>query len=230
MQWNRLFVLSLALSLGACTQKAAPKTSNTTKAPSTKDASSKTASKTPPKTPSKATPKVVKAGVTDSAKPDKSSDKSSDKSLSAVDWQAAGRFAKLDAAMVPESLSKALAPLKVPVLLPATPKLLASAKLKHGQTWYAVSMEDQSHGLYVQGAQTSSEGGDLKLGQEKPSASKPLITRSGQVVTLSFERFGAGYGIDIECKDPKDVRCTKDDYANQLMSILGIAGGKSSAE
>lgn len=227
MQWTRLFALLLVLSLGACTQKDAQKTSNktATKTPSTKEATTKAPPKTVPK------PTVVKKAVdvTDKSntKTDKLADNAPDKSLRAVDWKAAGRFTKLDSAMVPEALSKKLAPLKVPVLLPATPKLLAAAKLKHGQTWYAVSMEDQSHGLYVQGAQTSSEGGDLKLGQEKPSASKPLITRSGQVVTLSFERFGAGYGIDIECKDPKDVRCTKDDYANQLMSILGIAGGKS---
>ena len=146
-----------------------------------------------------------------------------------IDWAAAKRHPWLDPAMLPASAREALAEAVVPALLPAQPALLASMQVTRGPHWYAVSMDDGEHSLYIQGSRTAMEYAQIELDEAGDALTKRpyMITRTHQIVTIAFERFGAGYGIDIECRRPMDdPRCVEDDYAHALMKTLGVAGGK----
>lgn len=145
-----------------------------------------------------------------------------------IDWQAARAHAKLDGALIPDEVKAQLQDVVVPALLPANEALLASAKITKGPHWYAASMDDGQHSIYIQGSRTSVEFGQIELDKAGDALTKRpyMITRTHQIVTIAFERFGAGYGVDIECRKPMtDDRCTKDDYAHELMAAMGVAGG-----
>lgn len=145
-----------------------------------------------------------------------------------IDWEAARAHAKLDDALIPDEVKAQLQDVVVPALLPANEALLASAKITKGPHWYAASMDDGQHSIYIQGSRTSVEFGQIELDKAGDALTKRpyMITRTHQIVTIAFERFGAGYGVDIECRKPMtDERCTKDAYAHELMAAMGVAGG-----
>jgi hypothetical protein len=56
------------------------------------------------------------------------------------------------------------------------------------------------------------------------------ISRTHQIVTLSFSRFGVGYTIDVECARPmEDTRCTEDGYVKKLYESLAVLESQGGA-
>lgn len=143
-----------------------------------------------------------------------------------VDSKTANAHPKLNTQALSEALRQALGKAVVPVLLPNNPALLKRAVPTYGKHWFAVTMKDDTHSVYVQGTRTRFEFDQIELGKAGDQAlKKPYqISKTHQIITISFERFGVGYGIDIECAKPiDDERCTKEDYAHHLMTTLGVA-------
>ncbi len=156
---------------------------------------------------------------------DKRPDITTRMNLREIDWDAASAHSALAASSLDADARAALASAVVPVLLPNDPELLAKARVTTGPNWYAVSMDLGDHLVYVQGSRTSFELEQVELDRAGDDLTKRpyLLTRTHQIITMAFERFGAGYGIDIECARPMDdKRCTEDAYARTLWDKLAV--------
>ncbi len=115
----------------------------------------------------------------------------------------------------------------MPVMLPSilSASQLSVAQATTGKHWYAVSMKDEGLTVYVQGTRTQVEHAQLELSKEGDELTKQpfILSRTHAIVTLSFERFGLSYHMDIECARPlEDSRCTEDDYARSLYDSFAV--------
>lgn len=136
---------------------------------------------------------------------------------------------------LPLAQRQRLAASTLPVLLPGsmTPAQLAAGVVTTGPHWYALSSTHDGVTLYLQGTRTTVEHGQVALDEAGDEIARQpyVISRTHQITTLSFERFGLGYHLDVECARPEsDSRCTQDDYARSLhesMTLLtsSIQGG-----
>ncbi len=131
-----------------------------------------------------------------------------------------------------ESLSDAqrevVAKSPVPVLLPGAPELVSTAHMTSGPNWYAASMTAEGHSVYVQGNRGSYEYEHIALDARGDALTQRpyTITRIHQILTLSFERFGISYAIDVECLLPMDdPKCIEDDYAVGLYETMRVVRG-----
>lgn len=146
--------------------------------------------------------------------------------LRTVDWGAASRHPRVEASGA-SALADSLSDAPVPALVPDVPALLSGAVVTSGEHWYAVSMQDAEHSVYIQGARTSLVLDQVQLSPQGDEVAQAPFTlsRTHRIVTVSFERFGVGYGIDIECARPQeDARCNSESYARDLMGRLGVVG------
>lgn len=141
------------------------------------------------------------------------------------DWEAARAARRLPVAWT-QALELEGVPL--PVLLPGDEALVRGAKVTRGPHWYAASMSGDGHSVYVQGTRTTHSFGSVLLDERGDALTRApyVISRSHQILTLGFERFGVGYHIDVECAQPMaDKRCLETDYVLGLYEALGVAGG-----
>lgn len=121
-----------------------------------------------------------------------------------------------------------LADAPVPLLLPTEGELASTATVTAGPHWAAASMRGDDHTVYVQGARTWFEVPSIELDArgDELARREVLISRTHGIVTLTFERFGVGYHIDVECERPlENELCTKDDYVERLHASLAVALG-----
>lgn len=104
------------------------------------------------------------------------------------------------------------------VLVPNDPNLLAVAQFTHGQGWYAVSMRLPDHMVYVTGHSSAfvqpAMTKELKAFTATQSPSKArakgevFATITHNIPSVSVNRFGAAYLVEIECAHPQtDFRC-----------------------
>lgn len=146
-----------------------------------------------------------------------------------VDWDEVARAEKLDASALPPRSLEELEESTLPVLFPSTKaELLEDATLLAGPTWSTIRVDDGEHSIYIKGVRTSFEYPSLELSAEGDGVAQRefMISSTHQIVTLSFQRFGIGYTIDVECGAPMDdPRCTESDYAKSLYEAIAVLDG-----
>ena len=160
----------------------------------------------------------------------KTRDVTSTFSVAEVDAEALGRAPSLEPAELTSRQREKVAASPIPVLLPGDAGLRETAHLSVGAHWAAASMVGDGHTVYVQGSRGVHEVPSIELSAVGDELTrKPYsITRIHQILTISFERFGIAYHIDVECdRQMVDPRCTEDDYAIGLMEgLLVVRGGE----
>jgi hypothetical protein len=144
-----------------------------------------------------------------------------------VDWPAANGYPHISAQLLPESEREKLEQSAVPVLVPRDADVLDSAIVTLGDDWYAASLKDDGASLHIRGTRRSFDfQGDVWTPQEKALGDDYTLTRTHQLVSVSFGAFGIAYTLDVECSRPMDdVRCTEDTYVLDLANDLAVAGG-----
>ena len=145
-----------------------------------------------------------------------------------VDEAAASSAAALDAAALTDTQWEVVGRSPVPVLLPGDAGLTSAARLSAGPHWYAASMITPDHSVYIQGSRGAYEHDQVALDApgDALTARPYTITRIHQILTLSFERFGVSYAIDVECQRPMDdPKCVEDGYAVGLYESALVARG-----
>lgn len=129
---------------------------------------------------------------------------------------------------LPEGARERLARAPLPALLPGDEALLRTLNARVGQSWYTGFMALPTHSVYIMGTRTTHEHDRLELDAPGDALTQQpyVISRTHQVVTLSFTRFGLGYHIDVECAKPmSDVRCLEDDYVRRVHDSLALYKG-----
>ena len=145
-----------------------------------------------------------------------------------ADLAAVAKAPRVDPASLSAPQREVVAKSPVPVLLPGSAELVATAHLTAGPNWYAAAMTAPDHSVYVQGNRGSYEYGHIALDARGDALTRRpyTITRIHQILTLSFERFGISYAIDVECQRPMDdTKCTEDAYAVSLYEGMRVARG-----
>lgn len=149
------------------------------------------------------------------------------KRVAHIDWGAAAKHPQGALSGLTAEQRAELADAPVPALVPERPELLDAATITGGQHWYAASLDGDAHTVYVSGTRLETVVPGLELAEEQPSLKDDFrITRTVQIVSLSFNAFGAAYVIEVECANPKsDPRCVKDDYVVELANALVLPEG-----
>jgi hypothetical protein len=143
-----------------------------------------------------------------------------------VDWAAALAAPQLDAAWFSEAQRAKIARSPVPLLWPADEALVRGAHVSVGPRWAAWHVQADGVTVRMHATDALVELPELVLHEVgEAMAKRPyLITRTHQIVTVTFNRFGAGYALDVECARPMDdVRCTQDTFVSGLMERLAVA-------
>jgi hypothetical protein len=111
--------------------------------------------------------------------------------------------------------------------LPQDDQLLASVALSTGDLWYGADMNADGIHVFVHGSRGAFPI-DLKLSAEqRENIQNFTIYRSHEIVTLTFQMYGAAYRIDVECDKPtNDARCNQDAFVTQMAETLVLAGGQ----
>lgn len=149
-----------------------------------------------------------------------------------IDWAEANGYPHLSIDQLPAAEREKIATIALPVMLPSDRDLLDTAIITRGENWYAVSLKDVSDkegtaSLHLRGTRVSFDfEGDVWTDAEKAIGDTYTLTRTHQLVSVSFGAFGAAYTLDVECSRPMDdIRCTDDTYAMELANELVVAGG-----
>lgn len=143
-----------------------------------------------------------------------------------VDWAAAGAAPQLDAAWLSEAQRAKIERAPVPMLWPADEALVRAAHVSVGPRWAAWHVQADGVTVRMHATDALVELPELVLNEVgEVMARRPyLITRTHQIVTVTFNRFGAGYALDVECARPMDdARCAQDTFVSGLMERLVVA-------
>ncbi len=144
-----------------------------------------------------------------------------------LDWQAANDArVKLG---LEQGLQSQIDAVPMPVLLPRTASLSSSAFITKGPGWYAAAMDADGLNVALHGYSIAHQRPDLveEFGDEAPKPGEPRTSRTHMIVSVSFERFGASYIMEVECARPsQDARCADDRFALSLFEELVMVGGK----
>lgn len=124
-----------------------------------------------------------------------------------------------------------LAAATVPLLLPRDLSLRRDLLITHGRGWTAGSMQGDGVHISVHAHGRAHVHPTLasELARAKEAAGgegAPRTSRAHMITSVSFERFGASYVLDVECAKPgQDPRCADEGYALEIFESLVMAGG-----
>jgi len=147
-----------------------------------------------------------------------------------IDWVAANQHEKLPDGLLSEEQFEAASQSVVPVLLPPRLSLLESGFVSVGDTWYAVSMDDDQINVFIEGSSSAvvvpnteqREGGSLDSFE---------ISRSLGMAEVYVNAFGVGYTITVECFDHQsDPACVDDGYLTDLVASLLLVDGENNED
>jgi hypothetical protein len=149
-----------------------------------------------------------------------------------VDWQGAVGGARRSAGAA-ENLGKldreAIDRTQVPILLPTTPGLIATARIYSFGDYYSITADLPGAGVSLTGTTsvvTLPAKSRLTLDSSAPELLTIQRTVDGQLA--SFQRYGVLYTVEVRCDDPKDPRCRSEALVRQIIGaattvVLGKA-------
>ena len=142
-----------------------------------------------------------------------------------VDWGEVRGTKTLDPSLLPDDQRVKLDDIAVPVLLPDDGRLLATALITHHHDWYAAAMELKGVDIYIRGTRNAYHVASMDIPEAAAAAADNyILTRTHQIVTVSWRSFNVSYSLDVECAQPmKDTRCTEDQFALDLAERLAVA-------
>lgn len=144
-----------------------------------------------------------------------------------IDWPEAKQHDPIASGVLSDTQMQAVAKASLPVLLPGDAALASSAFVTSGDLWYGADLQADGIHVFVHGSR-GARPNDLKLTPEQTENLRNFtIYRSHEIVTLTFQMYGAAYRIDVECDRPTaDDRCNKDAFVTSMAESMVFAGGR----
>jgi hypothetical protein len=146
--------------------------------------------------------------------------------IAPLDLAAVGAAEKLPSTWLNAAQQAKINASPAPVLMPMDEALVKGAQLNAGPRWGAWHVQADGVTLRLHATDMSVELPALELDEAGEALTKRpyLLSRNHQIITITFNRFGAGYALDVECAQPTtDTRCTEDGFALELFSKLVVA-------
>jgi hypothetical protein len=145
-----------------------------------------------------------------------------------IDWVGARQQAKADAPIRDRMLGAGfmaanqavIAKITIPVLLPGDRDLARGLRIFPSGPGYTASSATRGMGFLLTGS-----GRVFALGP-KIMPNLPVdgvvVSRTESGLDASFNRFGAGYSISLDCKRPADSRCQDPTYLRGVVTRLAV--------
>lgn len=151
-----------------------------------------------------------------------------------IDWTAA--HAGRQTIALPAAARAKVDAARQPVLLPTIDALTRQAFVTLGDGWYVAALAADGLHLEIQGTHRAHirpelvaeqrAAGMLDLAGTTSTAGTPRISQMHGIYTLSFERYGVSYSIDLQCASQTDMRCADAAYLMTVFDSLAVAGGR----
>jgi hypothetical protein len=128
---------------------------------------------------------------------------------------------------LPGAVQRDLAEADLPVLVPDVAGLDERVTLTRGPGWYAIAMHGDGLHVTVHGLAVAKDHPDLRPEQAAAGFGDGTVrvARMHMIWSASFERYGVGYTVDLECARPgADARCADDRAVRALVGALVTAG------
>jgi hypothetical protein len=115
-----------------------------------------------------------------------------------------------------------------PVLLPSVDGWTGRVFLTVGAGWHTAALDVPGAHLEIQANANAHVRPDLLAEQAAAGlgTGAPRVSQMHGIFTLSFERFGISYSLDLECASHTDARCADAGYLMQIYDSLVVAGGQ----
>ena len=146
----------------------------------------------------------------------------------AIDWESAQRHVRFDMNLLSPEQRERVTAVRIPVLLPQDAKLVQSAVVSVGDTWYTAAMSGGDYFVSITGSSRYLDipGAGLEnlpiYGDHQRG-----LSRSEGTLELDFTAYGVIYNVSIECDDLRDPHCS-DAYALQIADELALAAAEES--
>ena len=144
----------------------------------------------------------------------------------ALDLAALAASPALPAAWISPAQQAKINASPAPLLMPMDEALVRAAQINAGPRWGAWHVQADGVTLRLHATDAVIQMPSLELDEAGEALTKRpyLLSRNHQIITITFNRFGAGYAMDVECAAPMDdPRCTEDGFALDLFSKLAVA-------
>lgn len=143
-----------------------------------------------------------------------------------IDWVAA--HAARQSVPLSDAAQQRVQQARQPVLLPSIDGWTAQALVVIGSGWHSAALDVPGAHLEIQANANAQLRPDLLAEQTAAGlgTGAPRVSQMHGIFTLSFERFGISYSLDLECASHTDPRCADAGYLMQIYDSLVVAGGR----
>lgn len=143
-----------------------------------------------------------------------------------IDWVEA--LAERQSVRLPAAAQLKVEAARLPVLLPSTDALTDDAFVTLGDGWYSAALRGDGVHLELRGHARTHLRSDLAGAQVAAGAGSgaPRVSKTHAIFTLTFERFGVAYALDLECASHTDPRCADPGFLLAVYEGLVVAGGR----
>lgn len=143
-----------------------------------------------------------------------------------IDWVSA--HAMRQSVAVDALTQERMQQVRQPVLLPLVDDWTDQVLLTVGAGWHAIALAVPGAHLEIHGNARAHLRPDLLSEQAAAGlgSGAPRVSQMHGIFTLSFERFGISYSLDLECARHTDPRCADAGYLMQIYDSLVVAGGQ----
>ncbi len=151
--------------------------------------------------------------------------------IARVSWPGADRIDRAALAKLPAPASANVARATVPVLVPASPSLLAKGIVMTEPVFYAFSSSQDGMNVSVQGTRGEYPSGDVVPFERSDTVhGKPaIVTDTDAIWTVTWIESGVAYALTVECARADDARCKDKSYILELADSLAYVGGAGEA-
>ncbi|HZO14406.1 MAG TPA: hypothetical protein VFB62_14135 [Polyangiaceae bacterium] len=115
----------------------------------------------------------------------------------------------------------------VPVMVVNRAPYLAASKVIAEPNYYALSIQAEGVTVAVQASRIAHKYDHIppQQGPARVRGIPAFTTENEKIWSATWEEFGVGYSIDVECKKLPDPRCESDRFVLELAESLVYVGG-----